>query len=240
MVTYSADLVSLFAVMLRRWIPSITPPRLLPVLTNSAYQSWPDLFAGLTRQFCAYTWFAPPPTSLPTQIAPRLLKTKSQFSMTMFCDGTPTRCASTSRPDLIAMQSSPVSKVQPTMCTSLQHSGSQPSLLPPPLRVLNFTLRTVMLLDSTGCTAHIGGRSTVIPSIRMFLLLRNSTMAGRSRCPGPYLRCATGVLLAPCFCRLVQSEPPPPKGFQAAPCPSSVPEPVTARLVRPSAWISGE
>src|SRR5438270_10124359 len=97
-VTNSADLVSLLPVMLRRWIPSITPPRLLPVLTNSMYHSCPDLLAGFTRQFCAKMLLAPPPTSLPTQIAPRLLKMKSQFSMTMLDEATPTRCASTSRP----------------------------------------------------------------------------------------------------------------------------------------------
>src|SRR2546429_5576480 len=218
---YRADLVSLFAVMFCRCTPSMTPPRLLPVLTNSRYHSWPEVFAGFTRQLRAKTLFAPPETSLPTQIAPRLLNRKSQFSMTMFCDGTLTRRPSTSRPDLMAMQSSPVSKVHPTMCTSLQHSGSQPSLLPPPPRVCSLTLLTVMFEDSTGWMAHIGGRSTVIPPMRMFVQLRNSTIAGRSLCPEPYCRWLTGVLFAPCFCRLVQSGAPPPNGFPAAPLPSS-------------------
>src|SRR3954471_1123229 len=155
--------------MLRRWMPSRTPPRLLPVFTNSTYHSCPDLLAGLTCELRAKMSLAPPEHSLPTQIAPRLLKTNVQSSITMCWEGTLTRTPSTSRPDLIAMQSSPVSNVQPTMCTSLQHSGSTPSLLPPPPRVLSLTLRTVMLLDSTGCTAHIGGFTTVMSSIRMFV-----------------------------------------------------------------------
>ena len=70
------------------------------------------------------------------------------------------------RPDFSAMQSSPVSKVQPSMSTSTQASGSQPSLLVP--RLLMVTLRTVTLAHSTGFTSHIGELTMVTPSISTF------------------------------------------------------------------------
>src|SRR3712207_5322661 len=125
-------------------------------------------------------WWAPPEHSLPTKIAPRLENLNTQFSMTMLLDGTPTRRPSTARPDLMAMQSSPVSNVQSWMCTSVQHSGSQPSLLPPPFRVCRLSRRTVMLLLSTGCTHHIGGRTQVKSSSRMLVHFCSSMRLGRS------------------------------------------------------------
>src|SRR5690242_4810256 len=166
-------------------MPSSVPPRWLPVFTNSAYHSWSAAFAGLIWLLRAKMLRAPPEHSLPTQIAPRLENLKTQSSITMFSDATPTRRPSTSRPDLIAMQSSPVSNVTFWICTSEQHSGSHPSLLPPPLRVWRLSRRTVMFLDSTGCTHHIGGRTAVKSSSRMLVHDWNSIRLGRSLCPLP-------------------------------------------------------
>ena len=67
------------------------------------------------------------------------------------------------RPDLIAMQSSPVSKVQPSISTSAEDSGSQPSLFGPWLDMV--TPRTVTLRQSTGCISHIGELRIVTPSM---------------------------------------------------------------------------
>ncbi len=70
------------------------------------------------------------------------------------------------RPDLTAMQSSPVSKKQPSMSTSLHDSGSQPSLFGP--CVAMWTRRTVTFVQSTGLISHIGEFLMVTPSMRTF------------------------------------------------------------------------
>ena len=72
----------------------------------------------------------------------------------MFSVGTLTRRPSALRPDLIAMQSSPVSKWQSSISTSRHDSGSQPSLFGP--WVAMRTLRTVTFVHSTGWISHIG------------------------------------------------------------------------------------
>jgi hypothetical protein len=66
------------------------------------------------------------------------------------------------------MQSSPVSKVQPSMRTPAQDSGLQPSLFGPWLRTVTF--RTVTLRHRTGWISHIGEFTIVGPSIRMLRL----------------------------------------------------------------------
>ena len=72
----------------------------------------------------------------------------------MFSLGTFTRRPSALRPDLIAMQSSPVSNTQRSMSTSRHDSGLQPSLFGPSLEI--FTPRTVTFSQSTGWISHIG------------------------------------------------------------------------------------
>src|SRR3984957_8415410 len=54
----------------------------------------------------------------------------------------------------MAMQSSPVLKKHFSMSTSLQDSGSQPSVFGP--KLLMVSPRTVTFVHSTGCTCHIG------------------------------------------------------------------------------------
>src|ERR1700729_2084381 len=78
----------------------------------------------------AYTFFTPPVISLPMVMPPCPLA-KLLFWMTTFWLGTLTRRPSASRPDLIAMQSSPVLKVTLSMTTPSQDSGSQPSVFGP-------------------------------------------------------------------------------------------------------------
>src|SRR5436853_3570075 len=99
------------------------------------------------------TFRIPPDTSLPmdTPPCPSFIR---QFSMTTLLHGTLTRRPSTFLPDLIAMQSSPVLKMQFVMRTSSQHSGSHPSLLGPWLSIVTF--RTVTFLQRTGFSSHIG------------------------------------------------------------------------------------
>jgi len=70
------------------------------------------------------------------------------------------------RPALRAMQSSPVSKLQFSIRTSVQESGSQPSLLGP--WPWMWTFRIVTLLHNRGLTSNIGESPTVTPSSRMF------------------------------------------------------------------------
>src|SRR5581483_12233471 len=86
--------------------------------------------------------------------------------ITMFCDGTFTRRPSSLRPDLIAMQSSPVLKKQLSISTSEQDSGSHPSVFGPEASILR--LRTVTLVQRHGVTCHIGEFTKCTPSMRMF------------------------------------------------------------------------
>jgi len=89
-----------------------------------------------------------------------------QSRTTTFWIGAASRRPSAFRPDLRAMQSSPVSKKQPSMRTSVQDSGLQPSLFGP--CELAVTPRTVTFVHSVGWRSHIGERTTVTPSISTF------------------------------------------------------------------------
>ena len=77
-----------------------------------------------------------------------------QLRTTMFSLGVARRRPSALRPDLMAMQSSPVLNEQPSMSTFLQDSGSQPSLFgPSPLIV---TLRTMRFSQNSGWMTQNG------------------------------------------------------------------------------------
>ena len=69
------------------------------------------------------------------------------------------------RPALIAMQSSPVSKKQLLINTSRHDSGSQPSVLGPSTDAWMCRSLTVTLVQSTGCTCHIGELRNFTPSM---------------------------------------------------------------------------
>src|SRR4051812_30565813 len=109
----------------------------------------------------------------------------------MFSDGVCSRRPSALRPDLMAMQSSPVSNVHPSISTSLDDSGSHPSLFGPWLDTVTF--RTVTLRHSTGCNSYIGELVIVTPSISTFEQWYGCTNIGRSQAPSPITRCATGT-----------------------------------------------
>jgi hypothetical protein len=117
----------------------------------------------LISQSRANTSRTPPDISLPTVMPPQR-PANLQRSTTMFALGTPTRRPSSSRPDFTATQSSLVSNRQPLMCTSVQASGSQPSVLDRTLWTV--TSRTVTLRDSTGWIVHIGGSRIVTSLMR--------------------------------------------------------------------------
>jgi hypothetical protein len=70
-------------------------------------------------------------------------------------------------PALNAMQSSPVEIVQRSISTSVQDSGSMPSLFGP-WGLSTVTPRMVTLWHSTGWMFHIGESLNVMPSSRMF------------------------------------------------------------------------
>ena len=84
------------------------------------------------------------------------------------------------------MQSSPVSKVQPSISTSRHDSGSQPSLFGPWLRIV--TLRTVTFWHSTGWISHIGELTIVTPSMRTLRQRYGWMKFGRSQWPSPNTR----------------------------------------------------
>src|SRR5262245_55569931 len=109
----------------------------------------------------------PPETSLPitTPPCPSFI---TQLRTTMFSEGVATRRPSSFLPDLMAMQSSPVSKTQFSINTSRLDSGLQPSLFGPcETRV---TPRTVTFVQRTGGISHIGELLIVTPSIRTLRL----------------------------------------------------------------------
>ena len=95
----------------------------------------------------------------------------------MFWDGAARRSPSRPRPDLIAMQSSLVSKWQPSIRTPLQDSGSQPSSFGPWLATV--TSRIVTLRLSIGWMVQNGAFRTVTPSIRTLVQLWGSMKCGR-------------------------------------------------------------
>src|SRR5579863_9149694 len=150
----------------------MVPPRTALVLNRIA-----SLRLGLfSRQFSAYTLRTPPDISLP-MVSPPCPSFISQLRMTRFSLGTPTRRPSRFRPDLIAMQSSPVSNTQFSIRTSRDESGSHPSLFGPWLLIL--MLRTVTFVHSTGFTSNIGELIIVTPSMSTFLEWQNWTRHGR-------------------------------------------------------------
>src|SRR3984885_8314044 len=128
---------------------SMRPPRMALFLMRTATSKW-----GLSiRQFSAKTLRTPPEISLPT-VTPPWPSFIRQLRMTMFCEGIPNRRPSAFLPDLMAMQSSPVLKKQFSTSTSVEDSGSHPSVFGP--KLLMVSPRTVTFVHSTGCTCHIG------------------------------------------------------------------------------------
>jgi hypothetical protein len=81
----------------------------------------------------------------------------------MFCAGLASRRPSSLRPEFTAMQSSPVSKVQPSISMPSTDSGSQPSLFGP--WPSTSTSRTIMLRQSTGWICQKGEPRKRTPSI---------------------------------------------------------------------------
>src|SRR5215475_39194 len=127
----------------------MTPPRIALFLMRSTLSR-----RGLSiRQSWAKTFQHPPEISLPI-VTPPCPSRISQLRTMMFWLGVFTRRPSALRPDLIAIQSSPVLNTQRSISTSLHDSGLQPSLFGPPLEI--FTPRTVTFSQRTGLISHIG------------------------------------------------------------------------------------
>ena len=120
-----------------------------------------------------------------------------QLRTTMFSLGRAQRRPSTLRPDLIAIQSSPVLKVQSSISTFLQDSGSQPSPLGPLLSTV--TPRTVRSSQRSGWMTQNGERSRVTPSIRTVLHSVKFTVCGRKVFSGVVTRSYTGRDASPHF-----------------------------------------
>ena len=106
-----------------------------------------------------------PLTSLPIVTPPWPARIR-QPRTTIRSEGAASRRPSALRPDLIAMQSSPVSNTASSISTSVEDSGSQPSLLGPAETTV--TPRTVTLRESTGWMTHIGALRIVTPSTSTF------------------------------------------------------------------------
>src|SRR3954451_20638469 len=104
--------------------------------------------------------------------------------------GTATRRPSALRPDLMAMQSSPVSKEQLVITTMRLDSGSQPSLLGPCEDTV--TPSTSTWSDRVGWISHIGELTMVTPSMRTLLQRYGSMKEDRRESPSPDCRCSTG------------------------------------------------
>ena len=66
----------------------------------------------------------------------------------------------------MAMQSSPVLKLQNSIATSVQDSGSQPSLFVPMLFAVTYLI--VTFLQNNRCICQNGERVMVTPSISTF------------------------------------------------------------------------
>ena len=146
------------------------------------------------RHRSAKMFRAPPEISLPITTPP-WPSFIVQLRTITFSIGVFTRRPSLFRPDFRAMQSSPVSNVQPSISTSRHDSGSQPSLFGPWLRIE--TLRTVTFWHSTGWISHIGELTIVTPSMRTLRLRYGWMKFGRSQCPAPNTRSRTGTPRAP-------------------------------------------
>ena len=157
---------------------STTPPRIAFVLMRIPRSS-----AGLLiRQRSTKTSRTPPLISLPIVTPPWPARMR-QPRTTMRSEGVARRRPSALRPDLIAMQSSPVSNSESSISTSLDDSGSQPSLFGPADTIL--TPRTITLRDSTGWITHIGALVIVTPSISTFVQRYGWMNCGRSEWPLP-------------------------------------------------------
>src|SRR6187431_862851 len=100
-----------------------------------------------------------------------------QLLIRIFSEGMFRRRPSALRPDLMAMQSSPVSNKQFLITTFLQDSGSQPSELGP--RLANVTPSTVTLLQRTGFNSQKGALVMVILSINTLVQLYGCINTGR-------------------------------------------------------------
>ena len=120
---------------------------------------------------------------------------KMQSRMTMFREGRPMERPSVSRPDLMAMASSPVRKVQRSMSTFDVPSGSQPSLLGKWLSMV--TPRTMTLSQSTGWMVQKGESLMVTPSMSTREQPRGWMHDGRRTVPLPKTRSWTGTSLSP-------------------------------------------
>src|SRR6185437_6253371 len=169
-----------------------TPPRTALDFNRSAHTR----FELLISQFSTNTLLQLPEISLPIAV-PAWPSRIVQLRMIKFSHGTFTRRPSLLRPDLMAMQSSPVSNKHFSIKTSLQLSGSQPSLFGPCEKIS--TPRTVTFVHSNGCNSHIGERRIFTPSIKTFSQRLNSTKLGRKLKPSPNCRCSTGTPSVPIF-----------------------------------------
>ena len=143
-----------------------------------------------------YTPFTPPDISLPIHSPLHLLK-KRQLRITISSDGRPTRRPSASRPDFMAMASSPVRNVQFSTNTRRLDSGSQPSLLGKWESMV--TPRTVTSSQYRGWIHQKGLSFSVIPSTSTRLHSLNSMAHGRSLVPSPNTLPLTGVSSSPIF-----------------------------------------
>ena len=202
-------------------------------------------------QFSANTFWQPPEISEP-MTTPPWPSSITQLRMMMFFEGMPAKRPvaparpSALRPLLMAMQSSPVWKVQPSMSTFSQLSGSQPSPLGPSFQT--FTLRTIMFFESRGCITQNGELTIVTPSMRMPSHWLKFTNCGRSPLPAPKMRLSISTPSSAYFSRSAR-----PPGFccfsgtwmsrllgvfplishqvSSEPLPSMVPSPVSAMSV---------
>src|SRR5436189_930529 len=168
----------------------------------------------------------PPVSSLPSVIAPHGPSNRL-FQMTTFCVGVCSRRPSVSRPDLIAMLSSPARSVLFLMTTWSQDSGSQPSVFEPAWLVV--TPSTVTFAQSVGCSCQNCELRSVTPWISTVSEAYGSTKLERSlpvttRCEGgrPTSGSRTPARSCPLFQELVLEA-------------SRVPPPVSPMLLAPLA-----
>src|ERR1035437_4080259 len=134
----------------------------------------------------------------------------------------------------MAIQSSPLLKEHPLIKTSVQDSGSQPSLLGPIPSVA--TLLKVTFLHKTGFKNHIEEFLNVTPSTRIFLHLYGWKKTGLRNDPSPNTRSLTGTFFSPistnlslaCFWLNSPLDAFHFHQFSLLPCPSKIPSPVTA------------
>src|SRR5690625_885242 len=208
-------------------------------------------FGEPIRQRRTYTSLTPPVSSLPMVNAPYFI-TMVQSSMTTFRHGSLTRSPSSSRPDLIAIESSPTSKWQRRTTTSVHDSGSKPSLFGPWLTTS--TSSTSTFVHSTGWITHIGDRRIRTPCSHTLRQRLSSIMFGRRCQPGPVRRSWGGTprrtistrscQCASCgtipSCQPYSSRPHHDHQCSLSALPSRVPPPVIATFCASLAYTSGE